>query len=195
MIIWINGAFGSGKTQTAYELRRRLKGSYVYDPENAGYFIRENLPPAVCREDFQDYTMWRSFNLEMLGYIAENFDGDVIVPMTVTNRDYYDEIIGKLAEKYDVRHIILCADRDTILRRLRSRFEGRRSWAARQIDRCVNAFDREIPGQKIITDGMSTEQIVERIGELIGKELSEDRRSGVRRWADRLAVKLKHIKR
>lgn len=46
MIIWINGAFGSGKTQTAYELHRRLDGSYVYDPENAGYFIRENLPSA-----------------------------------------------------------------------------------------------------------------------------------------------------
>ncbi len=46
MIIWINGAFGSGKTQTAYELHRRLDGSYVYDPENAGYFIRKNLPSA-----------------------------------------------------------------------------------------------------------------------------------------------------
>lgn len=46
MIIWLNGAFGAGKTQTAYELRRRLPGSYVYDPENAGFFIRDNLPPA-----------------------------------------------------------------------------------------------------------------------------------------------------
>lgn len=36
MIIWINGAFGSGKTQTAYELCRRMRGAYVYDPENAG---------------------------------------------------------------------------------------------------------------------------------------------------------------
>ena len=44
MIVWLNGAFGAGKTQTAYELRRRLPGSYVYDPENAGFFIRDNLP-------------------------------------------------------------------------------------------------------------------------------------------------------
>lgn len=28
MIIWLNGAFGAGKTQTAYELRRRLSGSW-----------------------------------------------------------------------------------------------------------------------------------------------------------------------
>ena len=40
MIIWLNGAFGAGKTQTAYELHRRLPGSYVYDPENAGFFMR-----------------------------------------------------------------------------------------------------------------------------------------------------------
>ena len=39
MIIWINGAFGAGKTQAAYELRRRAENAYVYDPENAGYFI------------------------------------------------------------------------------------------------------------------------------------------------------------
>lgn len=30
MIIWLNGAFGSGKTQTAYELHRRLRNSYIY---------------------------------------------------------------------------------------------------------------------------------------------------------------------
>jgi adenylylsulfate kinase-like enzyme len=32
MIIWINGAFGSGKTQMAFEINRRLENSYVYDP-------------------------------------------------------------------------------------------------------------------------------------------------------------------
>lgn len=64
MIIWINGAFGAGKTQTAYELHRRLPDSYVYDPENIGYFIRKNLPPALCEGDFQDYPMWRERTIE-----------------------------------------------------------------------------------------------------------------------------------
>ena len=32
MIIWLNGAFGAGKTQTAWELRRRMADAYVYDP-------------------------------------------------------------------------------------------------------------------------------------------------------------------
>ena len=41
MIIWINGAFGSGKTQTAFELHRRIPNLYVYDPENIGSFIKK----------------------------------------------------------------------------------------------------------------------------------------------------------
>lgn len=46
-IIWINGAFGAGKTQTAYELHRRLENSFVYDPENIGFFLNQNLPRQV----------------------------------------------------------------------------------------------------------------------------------------------------
>ncbi|MEI3604813.1 hypothetical protein SPD48_03840 [Pseudogracilibacillus sp. SE30717A] len=44
MIIWVNGAFGSGKTQTAYELHRRISNSFVYDPEIIGFFIGKNIP-------------------------------------------------------------------------------------------------------------------------------------------------------
>ena len=60
MVIWLNGAFGAGKTQTAYELYRRLPDSFVYDPENAGYFMRANLPEVCKGIDCQDYPMWRS---------------------------------------------------------------------------------------------------------------------------------------
>ncbi|MGS2645429.1 hypothetical protein [Streptosporangium sp. LJ11] len=37
MLLWINGPFGGGKTQTAHELRRRLPGSVVCDPEHVGF--------------------------------------------------------------------------------------------------------------------------------------------------------------
>jgi 2-phosphoglycerate kinase len=62
MIVWINGPFGAGKTQTAFELHRRLGDSFVYDPENMGYFIRKNVPPTIKRDDFQDYPVWRVLN-------------------------------------------------------------------------------------------------------------------------------------
>ncbi len=103
MILWLNGAFGAGKTQTACALHRRLPGSYVYDPENAGYFIARNLPEPLAEGDFQDYPMWRAFNYNMLDYIAGRYGGDIIVPMTLTNRGYYDELVGALSRKYEVK--------------------------------------------------------------------------------------------
>ena len=52
MLIWINGPFGGGKTVTAYELRRRLPGSVVCDPEHVGFGLRRMLPPPL-RGDFR----------------------------------------------------------------------------------------------------------------------------------------------
>ena len=47
------------------------------------------------------------------------------------------------------------------LRRLASRGEGKRSWAARQIDRCLRAFDGEMAGDAIQTDDLTIPQVVE----------------------------------
>ena len=169
MIIWLNGAFGSGKTHTAYELQRRLPNAYVYDPENAGYFIRKNLPPCLREED-------------------------IIVPMTITNSAYYKEIIGTLAEKYDVKHFILYADKKTLQKRLASRLEGKYTWPARQIDRCIKAFDEEITEYKINTNTMSLYEVVEEVAALSGKTLNKDKRSRFRKFWDRFVTKCKHIR-
>ena len=40
MIIWINGAFGAGKTTLAEELSRRLSEAVLFDPEYVGYLSR-----------------------------------------------------------------------------------------------------------------------------------------------------------
>jgi hypothetical protein len=53
MIIWINGPFGVGKTQTAYNLSRRIKGSFIYNPEDIGYFTRKRIPKSKETIDFQ----------------------------------------------------------------------------------------------------------------------------------------------
>lgn len=39
MIIWINGAFGGGKTTLAEELQRRLPHAILFDPEYVGYLL------------------------------------------------------------------------------------------------------------------------------------------------------------
>ena len=37
MVLWISGPFGVGKTQTSYELQRRLRASVICDPEHVGF--------------------------------------------------------------------------------------------------------------------------------------------------------------
>ena len=194
MIIWLNGAFGAGKTQTAYELQRRLPGSYVYDPENAGFFIRRNLPSALNKPDFQDYPTWRTINYDMLDYICGTYAGDIIVPMTITNREYYDQIVGALAKKYALTHLILSASREVLLQRLASRFESKHSWGAQQIERCLQAFDRDITAHKIDTDHLTIPQVAEQVAAVASLTLAENRHGHIRQTLDRIVVQCKHIR-
>jgi hypothetical protein len=58
MLVWINGPFGGGKTQTAHEIQRRLAGSVVCDPEHLGVGLRRMTPPPL-RGNYQDIPAWR----------------------------------------------------------------------------------------------------------------------------------------
>lgn len=195
MIIWINGAFGSGKTSVAYELHRRLPDSFVYDPEEVGFFLRENLPESLAGHgDFQDIPLWRSLNLETISYIASQHGGIIIVPMTVTNKQYWDELVGELSKKFELRHFILYASRETLLKRLATRAESQKSWAAQQIDRCLDAFDREITTTKIYTDDIDIDEVVREIAGLSNIILPPDDRSPIRKFLDRQLTKMNHIR-
>jgi cytidylate kinase len=152
MIIWINGAFGSGKTQTAFEINRRLENSFVYDPEHIGFFLRRNMPKEIIQGDFQDQALWRTFNYEMIKHIYAKYSGDIIIPMTIYNKNYFEEIIGRLAgDGIKIYHYILGADKETILKRLSKRLDGKNSWAAKKIDVCINGF-RELADKSIYID-------------------------------------------
>jgi hypothetical protein len=139
VLIWINGAFGAGKTHTAFELHRRLPDSHVADPEHIGFAMHKVLPPAG-RGDFQDLPQWRSAAVATLAQAVLAHSGPVIVPMTIVRGDYFDEIIGGLrALGVDVRHYALIASPETLQRRLRSRLSylgslfGDETWAISQI--------------------------------------------------------------
>ncbi len=195
MIIWINGAFGSGKTTCAYELNRRLPNSHVYDPENIGYFIRKNIPEKLNEPDFQDHEQWRLFNYEMLKYLSDAFDGVIIVPMTLVNRQYYDEIIGRLTkEGIDIKHYVLYAEKKTIEKRLNKRLERGNTWAKAQIDRCTYAFNHYIMEEKIITDNKSIDNIVEELAEKSGLTLVGEKRSRFKKLIDRSITLIRHIR-
>ena len=56
MIIWINGAFGPGKTTLAKELHRRLPDAVLYNPEDVGLMLWKWMQP---NGDFQHLPSWR----------------------------------------------------------------------------------------------------------------------------------------
>ncbi len=53
MIIWINGAFGAGKTTLAAKLQRRMPDAISYDPEYLGDILTRWVPMPDSG-DFQD---------------------------------------------------------------------------------------------------------------------------------------------
>jgi hypothetical protein len=195
MIIWVNGAFGAGKTTVSYELHRRIPGSFVYDPENAGFFIRKNVPRPLWKEDFQDHEIWRQMNYSILHTIGSEYPGVVIVPMTIVHPQYFEEIIGRLRTNgVDVRHFTLLASRETLIKRLKSRGDKEHSWTYKQIDRCVSGLSHDRFKTHLPTDDLTPDQILNRIAGECGIELQPDRRGTVRKRIDRLVTQIRHIR-
>lgn len=160
MIVWINGSFGSGKTTIAEKLKDIITNSIIYDPEEVGEFLLKIMPTKLS--DFQDYDLWRTLNFEILKDLSKS-KNVVIVPMTITNKIYYDEIVGRLRnEDVIVKDFILIAKWEVIVERL-----GRRGnsteWTYEQVDRCVKAFEGDFGGVKIYTNDKDVLEVVSEI--------------------------------
>ncbi|MCT9083446.1 AAA family ATPase [Streptomyces fulvoviolaceus] len=212
MLLWINGPFGGGKTQTAYEIQRRLPGSVVCDPEHAGFGLRRTLPPEL-RGNFQDLTSWRQGVVEVLDLALTKRDGVVIVPMTVTDSGYFEETVGRLRELgHDVRHFTLLAERETVLRRLRERGFGhllqyvagknarknaglrRESWAVQQLDHCLERLREPEFAEHLWTDHSTVPKTADRIAVLAGLTLRPNTEGAVRTRLRQVRVGLQHIR-
>ncbi|MFF2654045.1 AAA family ATPase [Streptomyces sp. NPDC058045] len=207
-MLWINGPFGGGKTHTAYELRRRLPGSVVCDPEEAGFGLHRTLPPAL-RGDFQDLPVWRQAVFELLDLALSRHPGTVIAPMTVVEPAYFAETVGRLRQSgHDVRHFALLADRETVLRRLRERVLGRavrvlggeraalrrESFAVRKVDVCLTRLGEPEFAEHLWTDELTVPQVADRIAASAGLTLLPDRDGPLTAWTRRKATGLRHIR-
>jgi predicted kinase len=206
VLVWINGAFGAGKTQTAFELHRRVPGSHVADPELIGFAIHRMLP-ASAREDFQDRPQWRAAVVATLAdaVAAHRADspGPVIVPMTLVRPSYFDEIMSGLRDAgVPVRHFSLMASPETLHRRLRTRgafWLGRAlgredTWAMAQITRCVTALATDQFADHVDTEDRQIDDVVEDIAARAGVTLTEPRLSPARYQLRRVAVGVRHIR-
>lgn len=208
MLLWINGPFGGGKTQTAHEIRRRLPGSVVCDPEQAGFGLHRMLPPAL-RGDFQDLPAWRQGVYEVLDLALTRHDGVVIAPMTVTEPAYFAQTVGRLRERgHDVRHFSLLAERATVLRRLRERGFGhalrlvggkdaplrRESFAVGRLDDCLERLREPEFAEHLWTDRTPVARVADRIAVLSGFTLEPNRDGALRGRLRRTWTGVRHIR-
>lgn len=208
MLLWINGPFGGGKTQTAHEIQRRLPGSVICDPEYPGFGLRRMLPPEL-RADFQDLVSWRQGVVEVLDLALTERDGVVIAPMTVTNPAYFAETVGRLRELgHDVRHFTLLAERETVLKRLRQRGFGhllqyvagknaplrRESWAVEQLDHCLERLQEPEFAEHLWTDHSTVPKTADRIAVLAGLRLRPNNEGALRTRLRQVGVGVRHIR-
>ncbi|MGW2615430.1 NUDIX domain-containing protein [Streptomyces sp. NPDC001500] len=117
-VVWINGAFGAGKTTTARELIDLIPNSTLFDPEIIGAALPHLLPAKRLAEagDFQDLPIWRRLVIDTAAALLAELGGVLVVPMTLLREEYRDEIFGGLAaRRIAVRHVLL-APAETILR-------------------------------------------------------------------------------
>ncbi|MBB6097417.1 hypothetical protein HNR42_000834 [Deinobacterium chartae] len=194
-LIWVNGPFGVGKTQTAFELHARLPGSVVCDPEELGFALFRVVPGARGG-DFQDLPLWREFTRRTLEEVARHHPGPVIVPMTVVVPQYFQETVGALrARGLELHHFALLAPEAVILRRLRGRGDGAASWPARQLRRCLEALASPEFGMQLHTDGLGVEAVAERIALEAGLSLAARGPGGWPGTLRRLRVQWRHMRR
>lgn len=159
MIVWVNGAFGSGKTTLVGELRRRMPQALVFDPEQIGYVLRDIVEPPTG--NFQDLPLWRRQVISFARGLVEAYDRPVLAPMTLVEPAYAQEIHGALrARLVPVHHFYLRVSPEVLTRRinLRShhssaeRDRAVKEWCVAQIPRCL-ATEPLLPPDTVFLDG------------------------------------------
>jgi broad-specificity NMP kinase len=154
------------------------------------------MPKEIIQGNFQDQVLWRTFNYEIIKNIHSKYNGHIIIPMTLYDKNYYEEIIGKLLkENIKIDHYILGASKETILKRLTKRHERKDSWAAKQIDMCINGFN-ELREKSIYidTNELNINEVVETIAKRSNVKLKEDNGIEIIKRIKRTIVQIKHIR-
>lgn len=151
MIVWLNGAFGVGKTTVASELVKLLPASRISDPERIGYMIRRTF---WRTRDYQDVDLWRQLTRRQAARMGRR--GTVVVPMTVVRREVFGEITK------GARVFLLTAPR-TVLEERIAGSEGAREWRSRNVDRCLEAFSAGGFGEPVSTHDRTATEVAQSI--------------------------------
>ncbi|MFD1528742.1 AAA family ATPase [Pseudonocardia aurantiaca] len=161
VIVWVNGAFGSGKTTLVGELHRRLPDALVFDPEHIGYVLREIVEAPTG--NFQDLPLWRRQVAAMAVGLVEEYRRPLLVPMTLVTAGYAEEIFETVRQAgIPARHFYLDVPANELARRMDTRTllpgdperdAAVRAWCKAQIELCAQAKE-QLPPDTTVLDGL-----------------------------------------
>jgi hypothetical protein len=143
VIVWINGAFGAGKSTTAGLLLEAIEDGRLFDPERVGYLLRRFVP--VPSGDFQDLPLWRTLTVQTLGGLDREHPGTWVVPMTLVNPEYRAELHGGLRRLgHTLHHAVLVVPEPVLRERIDNDANDRpaRDWRQQHVASAV----AELPG-------------------------------------------------
>lgn len=164
MIIWINGPFGAGKTTLAEKLRDRRPKSLIFDPEEIGFVVKATVPMPASG-DYQDLPLWRGLTVAALREIRRHYSQDIVIPMTLVQPEYLDEILDAVRRVDDqLFHIFLTLNEDLLRHRIANqtmnpdptRNAEIREWRLANVARCLAAGERLPPTTRILDSGVHT---------------------------------------
>lgn len=155
MIVWLNGAFGIGKTTTSGKLVADAEQWRHFDPEWVGYLLANNLADHAVT-DFQHYPSWRRLVPVVADEIIRFTGQHLVAAQSVLVEDYWLEMTQRLAElEHDVFHVVLDADADTLHARIDADVvepESVRPWRHRHVDAYRSALAWLRPAADLVVD-------------------------------------------
>ena len=152
------------------------------------------MPKEIIQGNFQEQQLWRNFNYEIIKNIYRKYSGIIIIPMTIYDKNIFEEIIGYLQKDgINIIHYILGASKETINKRLSKRHVKMNSWPRQMIDICINGFNDLMDRCILIdTDQKRIYEIVEKIAKLSNIKIKENKDIKFLRFIRRIIVQLKY---
>lgn len=168
MIVWLNGAFGCGKTTTAAELCPLIPSCRLFDPETVGYMLRPNLVDHPV-SDFQQWPPWRTLVMATATELARFTGQHLIAPQTILARAYQEQIFAGLRDAGQaVFHAVLDAGEDVLRQRIEGSGEAQ-AWRLAHLAQYQASRSWMIPAADLVvnTAGQTPSAVAHQIAEVL----------------------------
>jgi AAA domain len=151
VVIWINGASGSGKSTTSIALKERLPDWRLYDPEVVGFVLRQFLEDR-WPGDFQRWPGWRRLVVTVADELMRESGDPLIAMQAVSRRDYWDELrAGFTRADIDLRHVVLDPSESALRARIEASEEAQ-EWRLDHIAEYIDARGWLLPAADLVID-------------------------------------------